>query len=208
VSRPTIRGTGLLAVALLATTCGTAPGAPSAVATASLLAPASEAASDIPRPSPVGTSAIVVDETLIDHLPTEVDGIAVVGDPGTAGSIATDPDLAAHASAIAVAYAISPGASVADDLAVISVVQLRPSVFDPDFFRSWRDSYDAAACAAAGGVSGNAEAEFGARHGYIGSCTAGAHTYHVYLEGANVIVSITSVGPRRLGEQVVAGLRE
>jgi hypothetical protein len=149
-----------------------------------------------------------VDETLIDLLPVEVDGIRLVDDPATAGSIASDPDLAANVSAIAVAFAIAPGESVTDDLAVVSVVKLRPGVFDEAFFRSWRDSYDAAACEAAGGTSGNAEADIAGRHTFIGSCAAGAHTYHVYLEGPSVIVSITSVGERRLGEQVVAGLRE
>ncbi|MCJ7710605.1 MAG: hypothetical protein MUQ32_07195, partial [Chloroflexi bacterium] len=111
-------------------------------------------------------------------------------------------------SAIAVAFAISPGASTADDVAVVSVVRLRSDVFDDAFFRSWRDSYDAAACEAAGGVAGNAEAEIDGRPTYIGTCAAGAHTYHVYLEGPNVIVSVTSVGEGRFGEQIVAGIRE
>jgi hypothetical protein len=155
-------------------------------------------------PSPL----IVVDEGLLGVLPAEVGGIALVSDPETAASIASDPDLAASASAIAVAYAIAPGASVADDVAVISVVQLRPDVFDDGFYRSWRDSYDAAACAAAGGVTGNAQAEFGGHETHIGSCAQGAFTYHVYLEDRNVFVSITSVGARRLGEQVVTGLGE
>ena len=81
-------------------------------------------------------------------------------------------------------------------------------MFDEAFHRSWRDSYDAAACAAAGGVSGNAQAEFGGHETHIGSCVQGAFTYHVYLEARNVLVSITSVGARRLGEQVVTGLDE
>jgi hypothetical protein len=202
VSAGRARAAGLLAIALLAGACGNGPPPPSAAPTASRLAPASEPA------SPDASGGIVVDQALIDHLPAEVDGIAVVSDPETAGSIATDPDLAVHASAIAVAFAIAPGASAAEDLAVASVVQLRPDVFDPVFFRSWRDSYNAAACEAAGGTSGNAEANIAGRDAYIGSCAGGAHTYHVYLEGPNVIVSVTSVGSRRLGEQVVAGLRE
>ncbi len=121
---------------------------------------------------------------------------------------AADPDLATNASAIAVAFAIAPGASADDDVAVVSVVQLRPAVFDDAFFRDWRDSYDAAACEAAGGVSGNAQAEIDGRTIHIGTCAAGAHTYHAYLADASVVVSVTSVGEMRLGEQIVAGLRE
>ncbi len=93
-------------------------------------------------------------------------------------------------------------------MAVVSVVQLRPGVFDDAFFRDWRDSYDAAACDAAGGVAGNAQAEIDGRDIYIGTCAAGAHTYHAYLEDASVVVSVTSVGDLRLGEQIMAGLRE
>jgi hypothetical protein len=156
----------------------------------------------------VASSGILVDQTLLDHLPVEVGGIALVSDPDTAGNIATDPDLATNAAAIAVAFAIGPGASDGDDVAVVSLVQLRPGVFDDAFFRDWRDSYDAAACDAAGGVAGNAQAEIDGRDIYIGTCAAGAHTYHAYLEDASVVVSVTSVGDLRLGEQIMAGLRE
>jgi hypothetical protein len=165
-------------------------------------------ATDSPVPTAVASGGIVVDQTLLDHLPVEVGGIALVSDPDTAGNIATDPDLATNASAIAVAFAIGPGASGDDDVAVVSVVQLRPGVFDDGFFRDWRDSYDAAACDAAGGVAGNAQAEIDGRTVHIATCAAGAHTYHAFLEDASVIVSVTSVGELRLGEQIVAGLRE
>ncbi len=193
---------GLLTVGILISGCGgdTATATAATTATASLQPPVSGA--------PAGTSAILVDETLLDYLPVQVGGIALERDPDTAGNIASDPDLAEQASAIAVAFAISPGASTADDVAVVSVVRLRSDVFDAEFFRSWRDSYDAAACEAAGGVAGNAEAEIDGRPTYIGTCAAGARTYHVYLEGPNVIVSVTSVGDGRFGEQIVAGLRE
>ena len=111
-------------------------------------------------------------------------------------------------SAIAVALAIEPRASAGDDLAVVSVVQLRPGAYDDAWFRSWRDTYDAAACEAAGGVQGNAEAVIAEHDTFIGTCAQGAFTYHVHLEDPDRLVSITSVGDRRLGEQVVAGLGE
>jgi hypothetical protein len=149
-----------------------------------------------------------VDGSLLDVLPAQVDGADLVSDPVTAASIAADPDLATIASAIAMAIAVKPGSSGGDDLAVVSVVQLRPGAFDDTWFRSWRDTYDAAACAAAGGVSGNAQAEVAGHETYIGTCAQGAFTYHVHLEDHDRLVSITSVGERRLGEQVVAGLGE
>lgn len=206
MTRSIILAGGLLAVGVLIGACGGDTATTTAAPTASLLPPASGAPSGFGTPTVPGS--IVVDETLLDYIPAQVGGIALERDPDTAGNIASDPDLAEQASAIAVAFAISPGASTADDVAVVSVVQLRSDVFDDAFFRSWRDSYDAAACEAAGGVDGNAEAEIDGRTTYIGTCAAGAHTYHVYLEGPNVIVSVTSVGEGRFGEQIVAGLRE
>ena len=163
-------------------------------------------------PSDPATSAdggaIVVDDGLLDILPAQVAGIDLVSDPDTAAAIASDPDLATTASAIAVAIAVAPGASDDDDVAVVSVVQLKPGVFDDAFYRSWRDTYDAAACEPAGGVDGNAQAEIGGHETYIGTCAQGAFTYHVHLEELERFVSITSVGERRLGEQVVAGIGE
>ena len=215
MTRTHVRAGSLLAVALLFAACGGggggggAPVTPTAAPTSSLLPPTSAApVPDTAPPATTTSAAIVVDETLIDYLPIEVAGIALTSDPDTAGEIASDPDLAASASAIAVASAIAPGTSVGDDLAVVSVVRLKPGVFDTEFFRSWRDSYDKAACEAAGGTAGNAQAVIGGRETDIGTCGAGAHTYHVYLEASNVIVSVTSVGRLRLGEQIVAGLRE
>ncbi len=161
-----------------------------------------------PEPSSSAGPAIVVDEGLLDILPPQVDGIDLVSDPVTAASIASDPDLAPIASAIAVALAIEPGASVGDDLAVVSVVQLRPGSYDDTWFRSWRDTYDEAACEPAGGAVGNAQARIAGHDTFIGTCAQGAFTYHVHLEDPDRLVSITSVGEQRLGEQVVAGLGE
>lgn len=205
MNRAPVLGGGLLVIASLLVACGGEPSTPPSASSASLAPPASSVPSET---ATVPTAAIQVDDALIGHLPVEVAGIALTSDPDTARSIASDQDLAATASSIAVAFAIAPGASVGDDVAVVSVVQLKPGVFDPAFFRSWRDSYDTAACEAAGGTAGNAQAVIGGRETDIGTCAAGAHTYHVYLEASNVIVSVTSVGELGLGQQIVAGLRE
>ena len=186
----------LVAIALLVAACGSTA-LPSTVPSASS------------APSAAASNTVAVDESLMARLPVAVGGIVLTADPATAADIATDPSLAGSASAIAVAFAIVPGpSSGADQVAVASVVKLRDGVFGDAFYRSWRDSYDTAACQSAGGVSGHAEADIGSRHAYIGTCSGGAHTYHVYLEGKGIIVSVTSVGDQRLGEQIVAGLRD
>lgn len=187
----------------------TVPPTPAALASPTPAASIAVSTEPTPSSSPVPSGDVAVDLALLDHVPTAVDGVAVEPDPATSAEVAADPSLSDSASALAIALAIAAGSSVADDLAIVSVVRLRPGVFDDGFFRSWRDSYDAAACAAAGGVSGHAETEIAGRTTYIGTCGGGAHTYHVMLETDDaVLVSVTAVGERRLGEQVVAGLTE
>ncbi len=202
-----IRALAVGVVTLLAVAaCGST--APTPTSSPTLAATPGPSGSHSPVPTAVASSDVVVDPSLLDHLPAEVGGIPLVDDPDTAGNIASDPDVAANAAAIAVAFAIGPGASDEDDVAVVSVVRLRSGVFDDAFFRDWRDSYDAAACEAAGGVAGNAQAEVDGRTIHIGTCAAGAHTYHAYLADAGVLVSVTAVGDLRLGEQIMADLRE
>ena len=58
-----------------------------------------------------------------------------------------------------------------------------------------------------GGVRGNAESEIDGRQVFIGSCNSGVLTYHLRY-GEDVIVSLTSLGERRFGEQVVQNLGE
>jgi hypothetical protein len=204
----------LVGLALVVTACGgPTPGSPTPASSATGLATSGAPASSpsptgSPDPSPIPSSDVAVDLTLADHLPASVDGVALEPDPATSAQVAADPGLSEAASALLVSLAAT-GSETADDLAIVSVVRLRPGVFGDAFFRSWRDSYDGAACEAAGGVSGHAETEIGGRATYIGTCAGGAHTYHVRLEGEDdVVVSVTAVGDRRLGEQVIAGLTE
>ena len=150
-----------------------------------------------------------MDARLLDVLPAEIDGVALEPDPTTAAEIASDPTLAGSAEAIAVALAISPGASSGDDLAIVSVIRLRPGVFSDAWFETWRTTYDAGACEVAGGVRGQPSlVEIGGRTAYVGTCAGDAHTYHVHLADPTLIVSITAAGARGFGELVVAGLTE
>lgn len=150
---------------------------------------------------------LVVDPRLLAILPAQVDGIAMQPSPETAAGMITDPTLGQSASAVAVGAVIAPGDSGNDDLAISTVVQLRPGVWSDDFFRGWRQAYDEAACAPAGGVSSAARQAVGPRTVDVTVCVGGARTYHVHLAG-DVLVSITAVGDRMYGDLVMAGLRE
>jgi hypothetical protein len=166
-------------------------------------------------PTPAGPSGspaasgnvVVVDAGLLRHLPASVDGFPLAPDPVTAATVAADPTLAANAEAIAMAIVVAPGGSDGDDLAVASVVKLRPGVDNPIFREIFRTAYDHVACEQAGGTVGSEATTIGGRDVLVGTCAGGATTYHVHLADG-LLVSVTSLGSRRLGEQVVADLQE
>lgn len=149
----------------------------------------------------------IVDPALLGHLPASVLGFALAPDPATAATVAADPTLAANAEAIAMAIVVAPGGSNGDDLAVASVVKLRPGVDNPIFREIFRAAYDRVACEQAGGVAGSQSTTIAGRDVLVGSCTGGATTYHVHLADG-LLVSVTSLGSRKLGEQIVADLQE
>ena len=179
--------------------------APSAADTPSPSAPAPTTSLDIPPSLPPG---VTVDPGLLEVLPLAVEGIALEPDPDTAIEIASDPLLAVSALSIAVAIAAAPGSPDSDDLAVASVIRLRPDVFDEAFYQEWRDTYNEAACEVADGVESDTSTEIGGHATYVTTCAGGPLTYHTWLEDQGFIVSVTATGPRRLGEQILAGIAE
>lgn len=162
-----------------------------------------------PSPSLVVAPAITVDDTLLELLPNDVGGVPLTGDPATAAEIAVDPSLTGFVAAVAVAAAFAPAPSgLVGDYVVVTLARLEPGVFDDAFFRDWRDTFDGAVCAQAGGVAGHAEAGIAAHRTYITTCAGGVRTYHVHLASSGVIVSMQAMGDGRFGERVVEGLTE
>ena len=145
-----------------------------------------------------------MDLSLLDHLPATVDGLPVEADAETSASIAASPSLASDASAIAIARVVAP---TSDDLAIASIVRLRSGPFSDASFDTWRSTYDRAACEPAGGLAATDEQQIGGRDVFVGTCNGGAQTYHVAL-GDDILVSVTAIGSRHLGDQLVAALRE
>lgn len=202
IVRRVVRPHGLLAAVVCAAGCGT-PLLPTTEISVATPPPPSPAEAPAVAPPPTGARVVAYDETLLDVLPGDVDGLPVTPVPEAAADIAADPDLVAAGDRLALGMVVDP----AGELAVAAVILLRPGVFSEQFWRDWRDSYDAGACAQAGGVRGNAEARIGGRLVHIATCEGGARTYHVHLERRGVLVSITSIGEsRRLGERLVAAL--
>jgi hypothetical protein len=147
---------------------------------------------------------VAVDRTLLGVLPETVDGLAVDYDPQASAETAADPTLAATTEAIA--YAIA--ATADSDFAVAAVTRPRAGLFDDAFFRSWRDSFDTGACEPAGGVAGHAQALIDGRTVFITTCGGGLVVHHTFLRNRRLLVSVSSLGERRLGEKLVATLRD
>ena len=155
--------------------------------------------------SPSPTGGLAYDETLLAILPGTIAGLPVVSTPEITAELSADPTLPAIADRVA-AGVVADGTR--DELAVAMVVHLRPDVFEDAFFRDYRDSFDAAACAQAGGLVGNAEAQIGGRTTFIATCEGGARTYHTFVATRDTIVSVISAGEElRLGEQLMEGLQ-
>jgi hypothetical protein len=187
---------------------GCIPPRPSPSATIPPLAPTSAPTESAAASGSPG-AGVTVDPTLLEVLPDAVDGRSLDPDAESAAAIAEDGTIAPFVSAIALASAFGPVATdVPPDYVVVTVAKLRPRVFGDGFFRGWRDTFDAAVCGQAGGVSGHAESQIGGRLTYIGTCAGGVHTYHVYLPARDAIVSAQSAGPGQFGEQVMSGITE
>jgi hypothetical protein len=208
VSRPVApTATRLALTVLLAATLGSAcnaspPGSAPATRSPS---PPPAASSSVASPSALATERSLLDPLLLDHLPAAVDGLPVQRSPASDAIVLSDPTVLAYADAAITGLAIDPAAG---EFVHATLVQLRPGVFSDGFFRDWRDTFDGAVCSQAGGVRGHAEATIGGRQTFIGSCQDAVRTYHVWLARSGLLVSISSVGQRRLGEKLVAGLRD
>jgi hypothetical protein len=195
---------GALAVA----SCG--PTAPSPQPVGSVAPSPPTSVAPTPSPPPATAGVVVVDPTLLGVLPADIDGQPLRSDAATAEEIAATEELAHDIEAIAVGLYVQPGSSTAPDgLAIVNVVRLRAGIFGDAWFRTWRTTYDEGACQIAGGVTpGTAESRIGDHDAFIGTCQAGAHTYHVHLAAPDRVISITAAGEGRIGEHVVAGLTE
>ena len=176
------------------------PAATATFAPSGSASPTAAAASD--GPAPAASASVPIDPTLMAILPSTLGAIPVIVVPDPSGT--DDPGLVSTVDRMVEAEAIDPSTG---EFAYASVIVLRPGVFDDGFYRSWRDSFDVGACSQAGGVAGHAQANLGGRTTYIGRCGGGVMTYHVRLDEQDAIVSVSSLGDSRLGEQLVRGLR-
>lgn len=202
-------------IAILVAGCGSSPSPTGSLTPVASAATPSTAASASTPPAGSPTASlpvasglrVEVDPGLLAFIPGGGNGLDLMYDADTTKQVAGDPGLATDAVGLAIAlFTVTGAPAPASDLAIVSVVRLRDPSIGEDAFRSWRDSYDASACAAAGGVAGHAQSTMKGRTVYIGTCNGGAFTYHVRLGQGAIIVSATSIGPMRLGQKVMEAI--
>ena len=149
-------------------------------------------------------TATTIDPTLLAVLPPNIDGVAIAEDPDTEQQDAADPSNGTDLAALAVAVAVDDASG---DLAVASVVHVRPGVFSDAYFSDWRSTFDTGACSQAGGVSAHGTAVIAGRDAFTATCAGGLVTYHVHLTDRDLIVSVSSLGQRQFGRLILEGLR-
>ena len=192
---------------ILVVGCGTAPTPPPSPASRpSASASAPPANSSTSGGSIAAGTAVTSDPSLLAVVPATAAGLQLDYDPDTTASVAADPALAADAKALAIGLAVPAGQATPSEFVIVNVVRLRDAGKDDTWFRGWRDTYDQGACDQAGGVAGNAQAEFNKHAVFIATCAGGAITYHVRLEDGAIVLSLTSIGPGRPGERLMRAL--
>jgi hypothetical protein len=186
-------------IALVIAGCATTEPTPTPTATAT--------PSGVSPPPPAAPTTsrgpVVIDPSLLEHLPAQVDGLDVMRRPESDAAAAADPVVVAFGEGVVTALAVDPAT---DDFAYAALVRLREGAFSDELFRSWRESFDEGACSQAGGVVRTAVTQIDGRDVYVDSCEGGLRTYHAWLPNSRVLVSVSALGDRRLGELIVQEL--
>ena len=198
----------VIVLALVVSACGSTDPTPTAAPITPSPAPsvaATPAPTAVPASAPGSSPAAggaVEDPSLLAVLPATVDGIDVTLEHQAFLDAVADPGFAKNVKRAAFGVAVS-----GTDLVSGVVAELAPDTYSDAFFRDWRDTYNEGACGQAGGVVGNAEAQIGGRTVYIASCAGDLRVYHTWLPERGAIVSAFALGGKRLGEELMGGLR-
>jgi hypothetical protein len=159
---------------------------------------------DDTSPGPADSGAVAIDPALLLVLPAKVAGLqveeSVEGDQGAQD----EPILARIATGAVAAVVVDTGSA---DLANAFVVKLKPGGLTDSGFRDWRDTYDQGVCGSSSDVVGHAETTIAGRTVFIGTCSAGSRTYHVWIKDKNLLITVFSLGARHLGELLMAELK-
>jgi hypothetical protein len=197
-----------VATALTIAACGSAPAPPSRTPSPGTAAATPSAAAVVAGSASAGgvPGKAVARSELLRMVDASAAGLTLAFDGETTATELADPQLDADVAGLATGIATPTGQADPAELVIVNVVELRTATLDDTWFRDWRDSYDRAACQPAGGVAGHAESKIASRDVFITRCAGGAFTYHTRPAPGRIVVSMTSIGPTRLGERLMAHL--
>jgi len=159
---------------------------------------------DDTSPGPADSAVVVIDPALLLVLPAKVAGLPVEESPEGDQGAEDEPVLAKIATGAVGAVVVDTGSA---DLANAFVVKLKPGGLTDSGFRDWRDTYDQGVCGSSSAVVGHAETTIAGRTVFIGTCSAGSRTYHVWIRDKNLLITVFSLGARHLGELLIAELK-
>lgn len=158
-----------------------------------------------PTPWPAGTVGpygLRVDPALLRTFPATVSGEALEEAADLELQALDDQELAASFDAFAAARV---GGMADPNWLVVSIGRLSASATGDAFYNRWRDDYASGACSQAGGVASTTTTSIGDWTVDVASCTGGVDAY-TFRPEEDLLVSITDLGPRRLGRQLVAAM--
>lgn len=198
-SRPCLVAALAVGLALIAS-CGS--GSPSATSSAS---PSATAPAVKASPSPtlrVGAYGLVIDPSLVHLLPATIVGAPVTESGELEAAAMGDAQLPTHVASYAAAIVGSLGDP---DWAQVQFLALKPNA-GTSFYAAWRDQVESAGCSQASGIASRARRDIGGWPVDVTTCVGGAMLYQLELQDQGVLVSVTALGPKKLGEQAVAAL--
>jgi hypothetical protein len=158
-----------------------------------------------PSSSPASWTGVTIDPGLLRHLPDEIDGLPLIRSDEGVAEAAADPAVGTGVVAIAAGLVVDPERG---DFAFVALMRLRDGAMSEAFYTDWRDTFDDGACAQAGGLAAQAEVVIGGREAFSGICSGGMRTYHAWLGNPGLLVSVSTLGERRLGERLVESLTD
>ncbi|HEX8939487.1 MAG TPA: hypothetical protein VF763_04930 [Candidatus Limnocylindrales bacterium] len=204
---PRLRPALLALVAVLLAACGGASPSGSASpsggsATGASPAPTGASSATASPSVRIGAYGLAIDPALVHLLPATVGGAPVTESPELEAAAMGDADLATHVSS----YAAATVGSLGDpDWAQVQFLSLKPDA-GKSFYPAWRDQVESAGCSQASGVASREQRTIGGWPVDVTTCVGGAMLYQLQLQDQGVLVSVTALGPKKLGEQAVAAL--
>jgi hypothetical protein len=200
---PVTQASPAVATAAPVTPAPATPGAAGSAAASPRASVAPPTGLEDPSLAPSGP-AVAIDHALAAMLPTMVDGLPVTRSTDTEAAAAGSPVLGGQADGFAAAQVIAADAA---DLAIVSMIRLKPAIDATAFFGDYRPSFDDAACAPAGGVSTRETRTIGGRTVDATLCLEGASVYHLLLDDGRIIVSVLEAGTKGYGRTILEDLK-